>query len=64
MMNEYQGMILSDCNGHFFRHHTLNKGKAKQSLSVSVMQMLTHLLQASFLEQKEALWNKQKMPEE
>ncbi|KAF1970821.1 hypothetical protein BU23DRAFT_581922 [Bimuria novae-zelandiae CBS 107.79] len=59
MKNEYQGMILNDCNGHFFRHHTLNKGKAKTSLDVSVMQLLTDLLHNQFLGHKDELWYKE-----
>ncbi|KAL5425210.1 hypothetical protein PMIN04_002707 [Paraphaeosphaeria minitans] len=59
MMNDYQGMILNDCNGNFFRHHTLNKAKAKQSLDASIMQLLTQLMHNSFLDHKEYLWYKE-----
>jgi hypothetical protein len=61
MMNEYQGMILNDCNGHFFRHHTLNKAKAKQSLDNSILQLITQMIHKSFIERKEFLWYKEPM---
>lgn len=64
MMQEYPGMILNDCKGNFFRHHTLNKGKAKDSLGTSIMQLVTKLLQDSVLEHKDSLWHKQKSYEE
>lgn len=59
MKNEYQGMILNDCHGHFFRHHTLNKSKAKDSLGGSVMQLVTSLLHDEFLQHLGDLWYKQ-----
>jgi hypothetical protein len=59
MMNDYQGMILNDCKGNFFRHHTLNKGKAKESLGVSYMQLLTDLLHNQFVAHRDDLWYKE-----
>ncbi|KAF1961871.1 hypothetical protein CC80DRAFT_512927 [Byssothecium circinans] len=43
----YPGRIASDCNGHFFRHHTLNKEKTKGSVATSVMQLMYSMMQNS-----------------
>jgi len=59
MVDEYPGRILSDCNGNFFRHHTLSKPKAKESMSTASMQLLTELLHRSFLDNKDELWYKE-----
>ena len=59
MMKDYAGMILNDCKGNFFRHHTLNKGKAKDSLGISYMQLLVDLLHNQFFAHQNELYYKE-----
>lgn len=59
MMHEYEGQIMSDCNGTFFRHHTLRKDKTKESASSAVMQVLSEILQHELLEHKDKVWVKE-----
>lgn len=58
MTQEYEGRISSDsdCNGNFFRHHTLNKQKPKESVSASFMQLLLQSVQKSIQENRDNLW--------
>ncbi|KAF2634780.1 hypothetical protein P280DRAFT_413090 [Massarina eburnea CBS 473.64] len=56
MAAQYAGRIVSDCNGRFFRHHTLNKEKTKQSVATSVMQMLYTMMQDSVRDLRDDIW--------
>lgn len=56
MAAEYEGRIASDCNGTFFRHHTLNKEKTKDSVATSVMQLLYGMMQDAIRENKDEVW--------
>jgi hypothetical protein len=37
--------ILSDCNGHFVRHHTIDKAMTKTSTDMAMLQTLTEIMQ-------------------
>lgn len=56
MMAQYPGRIMTDCNGTFFRHHTLNKEKTKESVATSVMQLLYGMVQDSLKHHKDEVW--------
>jgi hypothetical protein len=52
----WPGRLVSDCNGHFFRHHTINKEKTKDSIATSVMQLLWGMVQDSVRDHQDDLW--------
>lgn len=56
MKTRYEGRIATDCNGTFFRHHTLNKEMVKGSVATSVMQLLFGMVQDAVRENKESIW--------
>jgi hypothetical protein len=56
---EYPGRIISDCNGNFFRHHTLNKDKPREEFQNSVMQLMVNMLQQEVKENKQRIWTKE-----
>jgi hypothetical protein len=56
MMAQYKGRIASNCNGTFFRHHTLNKERTKGSVATSIMQLLYGMMQDSVRDNKEKIW--------
>lgn len=56
MAAQYEGRIATDCNGTFFRHHTLNKEMAKGSVAGSVMQLLFGMVQDGVRGDKEGIW--------
>ncbi|PVI05606.1 hypothetical protein DM02DRAFT_715656 [Periconia macrospinosa] len=56
MAAQYAGRIATDCNGTFFRHHTLNKEMAKGSVATSVMQLLYGMMQDAIRENKDDIW--------
>ncbi|ORY05547.1 hypothetical protein BCR34DRAFT_626829 [Clohesyomyces aquaticus] len=56
---DYPGRIISDCNGNFFRHHTLTKEKPKDEFQNSVMQLVAQTLQREVKLEKENIWTKE-----
>lgn len=48
--------IISDCNGRFIRHHTLDKSLAKTSTANVMAQSMTELMQKTLLKNKAQLW--------
>ncbi|KAF1931560.1 uncharacterized protein M421DRAFT_98685 [Didymella exigua CBS 183.55] len=57
---------ITECNGNFFRHHTLEKSKTKESSAGSVMQALSRILQVAVQQNLREVWYQepeQKEPE-
>ena len=48
--------ILSDCNGQFIRHHTLDKGMTKTSSGNAVLQSMTELMQKALFRSRKDVW--------
>ena len=47
---------ITECNGNFLRHHTLEKSKTKESSSESVMQALSQILQVAVQRNMREVW--------
>lgn len=50
---------ISDCNGNFVRHYTLDKNKAKVSGANGIAQVIGNVLQKSLIKNQDSLWFKE-----
>jgi hypothetical protein len=48
--------IVSNCNGRFVRHHTLDKSMAKTSVSNALVQSMAEIMQKVLLKDRQEFW--------
>lgn len=55
-LKQNHGHILSDCNGRFVRHHTIDKAMTKTSTSDAMLNSLTDIMQKTLMRNKLKYW--------